>query len=35
LQTGTHTVPPKELMEAMGMPLSDTVAELTPENKEV
>ncbi|MBW4482616.1 MAG: NADH-quinone oxidoreductase subunit NuoB [Tildeniella torsiva UHER 1998/13D] len=35
LQTGTHTVPPKELVEAMGMPLSDTVAELTPENKEV
>ncbi|MBD1917504.1 MULTISPECIES: NADH-quinone oxidoreductase subunit NuoB [Cyanophyceae] len=35
LQTGAHAVPPKELMEAMGMPMSETVAELTPENKEV
>jgi NAD(P)H-quinone oxidoreductase subunit K len=29
LQTGAHTTPPRELMEAMGVPLPDAVGQTT------
>lgn len=35
LQTGTHSAPPKELMEAMGMPVPEAIAEFAPEDKEI
>ena len=35
LQSGTHTVPPKELMETMGMPVPESIAEFAPEEKEI
>ena len=35
LQMGTHATPPKELLEAMGMPIAEPVAELVPENEEI
>lgn len=34
LQSGTHTTPPKELMEAMGMPVSPALAETTAQKEE-
>ncbi len=35
LQTGRHSTPPKELMEAMGMPVAETIAELAPEREDI
>ncbi len=35
LQTGAHSVPPKELMEAMGMPVSDALTEALPQEENV
>jgi NAD(P)H-quinone oxidoreductase subunit K len=34
LQTGTHSTPPKELMEAMGLPMPEMMTELAPEDKD-
>ncbi|MGF1569356.1 MAG: NADH dehydrogenase subunit K [Nodosilinea sp.] len=35
LQLGTHNTPPKELMEAMGMPVSPALTETTAQQEEV